>query len=342
VNPKQLQKHIASASFYPVYLLFGEEEYFIDQYVSMLVKGALGYGDESFNLDSFYGSDSQAADVVAVANGFPVMAERRVVVVKEADKIANTDPLPGYLKSPLDQTVLILVAGEIPRIKRKAKGKKFNFFSFLESSSGPNSAIVEFKKLTEASMSDWIQEELKAKGKSIGHEAIAAIIALKGLSAREISSELEKITTALKDQDEISKEDVLEYLGASKKYNIFELSAKVLEADTAASQEIAMNLLESESPLAITGYLFREFAIVWRIANHHVSGRPGDDDARKVGLVWQWQYSDKAQYAKYFREAGQFEKCFEALLAADVELKSRPTDKRTVVARLIHQLTSSR
>ncbi len=340
MTTKQLQQQLAAHKYYPVYLLFGEEEYFINQYVELIAESALSSGDPSFNLDTFYGSEAQAADVAGAANAFPVMSDRRVVILKEADKLANTDPLPGYIQSPSPDTVLVLVAGDIPKDKRKAKVKKFNFFAHLEAQGGTLTPVIEFKKMNEAQMGEWIIEESRKLGKTIRPEAAAAVIGLKGLSAREIAGELEKITTALSDKEEIETGDVLEYLGASKKYNIFELSAKVLERNTPAAQEIALNIIATESALGITAFLFREFSILWRIAHYQLHGKPTDEDARNVGLVWQWQYSDKAKYVRNFSENGRYERCFEALLDADVELKSRPTDERTVIARLIHQLTA--
>jgi len=141
--------------------------------------------------------------------------------------------------------------------------------------------------MNEAQMGEWIIEESRKLGKTIRPEAAAAIIGLKGLSAREIAGELEKLTTALSDKEEIETGDVLEYLGASKKYNIFELSAKVLERNTPIAQEIALNIIATERALGSTAFLFREFSILWRMSGYQLHGKPTDERTVIARLIHQ-------------------------------------------------------
>ncbi|MAT39485.1 MAG: DNA polymerase III subunit delta [Ectothiorhodospiraceae bacterium] len=338
MTPKQLQQHIANRTFLPVYLIFGKEEYFVERYVKSLTAAALEGADEEFNYDVLYGSEVKGDTVAAAANSFPVMADRRVVLVKEAWKLHGDPHLAGYLKNPSPDTVLILAEEEITKDKRKSGGKKkFNFYQHLSGLS--EQPVVEFGEMREQSLISWIQDEFKERGKTISLEACARFLALKGSSAREIAAEVEKIAVARNDAEEIEVEDILNLLGASKKYNIFELSSKILQRDTKSAIEIAARLLQTENAIGMIAFMSRQFMILWRIKYYRVQGRITDADARAVGLGWRFQFEELAKHARNFSPQ-YFDRCFEHLLAADAELKSRPTAEFTVVSRLIYQLTA--
>ncbi|MFZ1729242.1 MAG: DNA polymerase III subunit delta [Bacteroidota bacterium] len=345
MTEKDLQQHIAKKTFLPVYLLYGEEEFLIERSAKMLIDAALDGSDPSFNLDLFRGSEQKAEEVTIAANAFPFMGEKRVVYVRESEGILKQPALAGYVQNPSLDTVLILCAGELKpgRSRSKKAATTIDVLAhLLEQGRGKaaTGCAVEFKALKDAAAQQWIVHELERNGKSITPEACTVFHTLKGNSARELSSEIEKLLVALPDQNCVEADDIYANLGASRQYNIFELSNAVFERNGKRAQEILQHLLESQEPLMIVNMLFRQLSLLWRVKGYRFSDRTTDEDARSLGVVWAWQIENIRRYVKYFPDASYFESCFEYILAADIAIKSQPVSQSVAVTQLVAQLTS--
>jgi DNA polymerase III subunit delta len=347
LTDRDLQQHIASGSFLPVYLLYGEEEFLIERRAKSLVQAALGDSDPSFNLDLFRGTEIKAEEVTAAANAFPFMGEKRVVYVRESDPLLKQPALAHYVQRPSPDTVLILCAGELKpgRSRSKKATAVADSVSFLNSQGSATTKIgcaVEYKPLKDAEAQQWIVREVEQAGKRISPEACTVFHALKGNGTRDLSSELEKLLLAVPDAQRIEVDDVYANLGASRQYNVFELSNAVMERNPARAQEILQHLLVSDEPLAIVNMLFRQLSLLWKVRSYRFSGRATDEDARNLGMYSGWQAENLRKFAQNFPDAAYFETCFEYILHTDIAIKSQPVDPGVAVTRLVARLTSAR
>ncbi len=346
MTDKDLQQHVKSRTFLPVYLLYGEEEFLVERRAKLLMRSALGESDPSFNLDLFRGSEQKAEEITVAANAFPFMGEKRVVYVRESDGLLKQPALAQYVQNPSRDTVLILCAGVLKPGKsksRKSASSSIDIPAFLteqDRSKDPLGCAVEYKALKDIAAQQWIVHEIEQGGKTISPEACTIFHALKGNAARELSSEIEKLILAVAERDTIEVDDVYENLGASRQYNVFELSTAIFERDGRRAQEILQHLLATEEPLMIVNMLFRQLLLLWRIRSYRFSGRTTDEDARSLGLIWAWQVENVRKYVKYFPDATYFDTCFEYILDTDVAIKSQPVDPSVAVTRLVVQLTS--
>ncbi|MCB2204347.1 DNA polymerase III subunit delta [bacterium] len=346
MTDNELVKQIESRSFLPVYLLYGEEDYLVEQRAKEIAQAALGDGDASFNYDVFRGTDHQAEDVTVAANAFPFMSDKRVVLVREADAFLKKPVLASYAEHPSPDTVLILCAGGLkPSRRKKAPAKKSAaadvLFTLQQLSRGksPLAAVVEYKALKDREAQHWISQEMQRQGKRISPEACTIMHALRGNNSRELASEIEKIVTALPEKDHIEPDDVYTHLGASRQYNIFALTNAIMARDARQAQEIVSHLLGSEEPLMIVTMIARQMTSLWRVRALGITGRATDEDARSAGLIWAWQVDNLRKYAKNFPDSTYFERCFEYILEADLAMKSAPTDPSVAVIRLVSELT---
>lgn len=323
-----------------MYLFYGQEDYIIEKTTKEIISAVFVDSDRSFNLDIFSGSDSDAPAVVAVANAYPFMSERRVVVIKEAQKIYNKEPIPSYILKPSIQTILILCAGEIkpktkkPPVKEEKIKSKVNVADYLTEKNW----AVQFRSMKDSDAAAWIQEEFDRAGKKCLPAAAKMLVEMKGNSSRELSIEMEKIVIAMGDNTSISEEDILSLCGVSRQYNIFELSNRVGQRDKYTSQEILYRLLEAgEQPVGLVGALTRHFINLWKVKSQSAQ-RTGKG---KSVATFDWQRDRLLQESKNF-SAHELQRCFDLLLEADLVLKSQSNDESVVMTRLIHGLVSVR
>lgn len=346
MTDREIQRHITAKSFLPVYLLYGEEDFLLERTAKALVAGALGDSDPSFNLDLFRGTENKADEITVAANAFPFMGEKRVVYVRESDGLLKQPALAQYVRNPSTDTVLILCAGELkpPRPSRAKKpAATADVLSLLraqEQAASPMAAVVEYKALRDADALQWIVKEIERGGKTISPEACTIFHALKGNSARDLSSEIDKLLVAVADRAAIGTEDIYDHLGTSRQYNVFELSNAVLERNAIRAQEIAQHLLRTEEPLMLVNTLWRQLSHLWRVRGYRFGNRVTDEDVRALGLIWAWQVDQYRKYSGNFPDHAYFERCFEYILDADASIKSQPGDPAIIVTRLIAQLTS--
>lgn len=347
MNAKELAKHISSRTFLPVYLLYGEEDYLVERYAKALASAALSDGDASFNEDVFRGTDHAAEDVTAAANAFPFMSEKRVVLVRESDPLLKKPVLASYVQNPSPDTVMILCAGAMKpsRAKKSAtkkKGAAFNMLSWMQQQErGKESlgAAVEFKSLRDPDALAWITAETRRSNKRITPEAATVMQALRGNNSRALSSEVQKLVSALPEKEEIDADDVFTHLGASKQYNLFALGDAVLAREGAKAHEILANLLGDTEPAAIVAMLSRQLSLIWRLRIMPVRGGVSDEQARELGLIWAWQANTLRKYIENFPDPEYFERCFEYILETDLSIKSQSSDNAVAVTKLVSELT---
>ncbi len=313
----------------PVTLLHGAEDFLIDECLQAIVEKTLNDQTRGFNFDVAYGSKSNVQEVIALASAFPMMAEKRVVVVKEFEKLATTEPakeiLKAYLEHPLASTCLVLVSLE-PDFRKKP-------FTDLKKLA----ELVECKPLYDNQVPDWIENRIRMLGKQPDPEACRLLHAYVGNSLRALQNEIDKLFIYLGERKNVGGADVTEVVGASKGYTIFELQNAVGRKDLREALRILHAMLEAgQSPQMIIVMLTRFFQQLWKISELRTKRIPDAALAKEAG-VHPFFLKQLVQYQSNFNNA-HIESSFRSLLEADVILKSTSRDKQGVMDLLVYAL----
>jgi DNA polymerase-3 subunit delta len=244
---------IKAGNIKPIYFLMGEEPYYIDKLSDYIEQNILSEDEKGFNQTVLYGRDVSIEDIVSTAKRYPMMAERQVVIVKEAQDLARTiDKLESYVENPMPSTVLVFCYKYKTLDKRKKLPK-------LLAKAG---ILYESKKLYENQVGDWIKRVLSGKNYSIEPKATAMLVEFLGTDLSKINNELEKLQIILPKGSTISPMHIEENIGFSKDFNVFELRKAIGERNQLKAYTIADNFAQNpkDNPIVITtGLVFGFF-----------------------------------------------------------------------------------
>ena len=224
-----LMRDLKSRKFAPVYYLMGDEGYYIDQISDWIIDNVLQPEERDFNQTVVFGSDVTAAQVVDMAKRYPMMAERQVVVVKEAQNIKNTEAFEAYMQKPVPQTMLVFCHknGSLDKRKRLA--------SLVEKAG----VLFESKKLKDAALPPFIENYLKARGATIDKKSAQIIADSIGADLSRLAGELDKIILSLPEDDRrVTPQVVEDQIGVSKDFNSFELRDAIINRDVVKANRI--------------------------------------------------------------------------------------------------------
>lgn len=244
---------IKGGNIKPIYFLMGEEPYYIDKLSEYIENNILSEDEKGFNQTVLYGRDVSIEDVISTAKRYPMMADRQVVIVKEAQELSRTiDKIESYAENPMPSTVLVFCYKYKTLDKRKKSTKVL----------AKNGIIYESKKLYENQVGDWIKRVLAGKKYSIEPKASAMLVEFLGTDLSKINNELEKLQIILPAGSTISAKDIEENIGFSKDYNVFELRKAIGERDQLKAYKIAENFAQNpkDNPIVMTtGLVFGFF-----------------------------------------------------------------------------------
>ena len=205
---------IKNGNIKPIYFLMGEEPYYIDKLSDYIEQNVLAEEEKGFNQTVLYGRDVTIEDIVSTAKRYPMMAERQVVIVKEAQDLTRTiDKLESYVENPMLSTVLVFCYKYKTLDKRKKMTKLIDKVG----------VVYESKKLYDNQVGDWIKRVLSGKNYSIEPKANAMLVEFLGTDLSKINNELEKLQIILPKGSTITPKHIEENIGFSKDFNNFEL-----------------------------------------------------------------------------------------------------------------------
>lgn len=230
VTFETIMRDLKAKKYAPVYVLMGDESYYIDRITDYIADNVLDPDDRDFNQTVVFGADTTAAQVVDMAKGYPVMpAAHRVVIVKEAQGLKSLDALERYFEKPLASTVLVIAYknGTIDR-RKKVVGK-----------AEAAGVVFESKKKRDYELPAFIETYLKKNHVAIDTKSAAMIAEHIGADLSRLISELDKIMISLPDDDRRVTPDVVEReIGVSKEFNIFELKTAIIERNVFKANQI--------------------------------------------------------------------------------------------------------
>lgn len=259
----QIITDLKNKKYSPVYFFEGEEPFFMDRISDFILENVLTEDEKGFNQTILYGKDLSLDSIMTAAKRFPMMAERQVVVIREAQNIKNIEDLARYVEKPMQSTILVF------NYKYKTIDKRKKLYKALQK----NGVYLESKPLYENQVPAWISKYLKEKNLGIDPRAAQMITDFVGSDLQRIVNELEKVTISLVPGTSIMPEDVEKNIGISKEFNTFELQNALGNKDILKSNRIINYFIDNEKlhPLTvIIGMLvtyFRKLLIYHSIEN---------------------------------------------------------------------------
>jgi DNA polymerase III subunit delta len=207
--------------FKPLYWLEGEEEYYIDKVMEFAEHHLLTEAEKGFNLTVFYGKDADWTQVVNACRRYPMFAERQVVLLKEAQQMRDIDKLELYIENPLVSTIFVV----------SYKEKKVDGRTKLAKLLKEKGELLSTKKMYDNQLPDWTLAMVKAKDFGIGQKALLLLVDHVGNNLTRLENEVDKVIINLGSRKEITEDDIEEYIGISKEYNVFELQEALARKD---------------------------------------------------------------------------------------------------------------
>ncbi|TVZ55446.1 DNA polymerase III delta subunit [Lutibacter sp. Hel_I_33_5] len=249
---KSIVSDIQNGNLKPIYFLMGEESYYIDRISDFIENNVLEEAEKGFNQIVMYGRDTSIEDIIGAAKRFPMMAEKQVLIVKEAQDLSrNIEKLVSYAENPQPSTVLVI----------NYKYKKLDKRKKLHKAIAKNGLLFESKKLYENQVGDWLRRVLSGKGYQIEPKATQMLVEFLGTDLSKISNELDKLTIVLPKKTIITPEHIEENIGISKDFNNFELRKAVGEKNVLKANRIINYFAQNpkNNPLVMTISLLNSF-----------------------------------------------------------------------------------
>ena len=249
---KQLVTDIKKGNLKPIYFLMGEEPYYIDKISDFIEDNVLAEEEKGFNQMVLYGRDVSIDDIVSNAKRYPMMAERQVVIVKEAQDLSRTiEKLVSYVENPQTTTVLVV------NYKYKKIDKRKALYKALKK----DCIVFESKKLYENQVAEWIRRTLSPKGYTISVKAAQMLVEFLGTDLSKINNELEKLQLIIPKDTQITPEIIEENIGISKDYNNFELRKAIGDKNHVKAYKIVNYFADNpkDNPMVVTVSLLFSF-----------------------------------------------------------------------------------
>ena len=260
---EQLMADLKKKIYHPVYLMTGDEPYYIDLATSFIMENVLTEEEKSFNQTVFYGKDSNTSDIINAARRYPMMANHQVIIVKEAQELRSFDNFIHYLEKPLKSTILVInykIYTNKPLDKRKKIYKSFE----------ENAIIFESDKLYEDKIPDWITQRLEQKKIRIELKAAVMLTDFLGNDLSKINNELEKLIITLpENHNSISAAHVEKNIGISKEYNNYELQNALAKKDILLANRIIQYFGDNQKNNNITVTLASLYFFFSKILVYH-------------------------------------------------------------------------
>jgi len=205
----------------PFYWLEGEEEYFIDKVMDFAEHNILNETETGFNLTVFYGKDAAWPDVINACRRYPMFSERQVVLLKEGQQMKDIEKLESYVENPLESTILVV------SYKDKKIDGRTKFAKLLKE----RGVLLSTKKIYENQLPQWTEEIVNNHGYEISRKAIMLLVDHIGNDLSRIENEIEKILVNLGKRKTINEDDIEQFIGISKEFNVFEFQNALAAKD---------------------------------------------------------------------------------------------------------------
>ena len=273
---RQIVQDARNGVFSPVYLLMGDEPFYVDMVCDAVLDHCLDESEKDFNQTVCYGADVDADAVITAARRYPMFAERQLVVVKEAQMMKSLEDLAIYCQNPLESTVLVIAMHGSSADKRKSLYKTVSKMG----------TVVDSATLRDYEMPKWISMFYRTKGLNIAPDAAALLAEHAGTDLNKIAIETEKMLKNLPEGvTEVSVSDIEKNVGISRQFSIFELTKELSLKNSAKALRIAAYLGSSAKfamPMAVSALYTHFYRILKYNALLMKTQRPTNEQKSKV------------------------------------------------------------
>jgi len=229
LNYQDIVQDVRAGNFLPVYCLMGDEDYYIDRLSEYILDKALNLEDRDFNYDLLYGADVRANDIINIARQFPMMADRRVVVVREFQSVGDKDTLVSYVRNPNPQTVLILCHKHGILDGRRSLAQEIK----------KSGVLFESKRLYENQLPSFVNSYMRRNEKSLEPVAVQMLCEHVGSDLSRLAAEMDKLILAVPmGESRVGADLVEQQTGLSKNFNNFELQNALAIKDIFKANQI--------------------------------------------------------------------------------------------------------
>ena len=281
---ERLRKEIAARRFAPIYLLMGEEGYFIDSLCDALASTILTPAEQSFNQITVYGKDTDAAQVVNLCRQMPMMDSHEVIIVREAQQLRNIEKLSLYTSKPQPSTILVVCH------KDRSVDRRSAFYKQCAAAG----VVFESVRPRDYEIGPWLTSFIASRGLKIDAKAVQMLTDQLGCDISKISNEVDKLLLALPEGTRSVNDAIIEqYVGISKDYNNFELRSALIAKDVLKANQIIKYFGENpkNNPLQMTlAVLFNFFSNL--MLAYYAPQRNEQGIAAFLGLRSPWQAKD--------------------------------------------------
>ncbi len=287
----QIVSDIRDGNLKPIYFLMGEEPYYIDKISDFIEDHVLDESEKGFNQIVMYGRDVSVEEIIASAKRFPMMAERQVLIVKEAQDLSRTiEKLVPYIENPQPTTVLVL----------NYKYKKIDKRKKLYKATAKNGLIFESKPLYENQVADWIRGVLGGKKYQAEPKAAQMLVEFLGTNLSKISNELDKLMSIVPQGTIITPDHIEQHIGISKDFNNFELRKAIGEKNILKANRIIHYFAQNprHNPLVMTISLLNSF-FTQLLIFHGLKNKSREHVAKALGIR-PYFVNDYSTAAKYY------------------------------------------
>lgn len=249
---ESIMSELRNGIYHPVYYLMGEEGYFTDRITDYIIENSLTEVERDFNLTVFYGLETDINTIINTAKRFPMMAERQVVVVKEAQALKDLDPLVFYLQNPQPTTVLVFAHKNGSIDKRKKVATELD----------RKGVVLDTKKYKDDHLPSFITSYLNEKGLKADTKSVLMLRESIGADLARIAGEIDKLSISIpRGTSAITPELVEEHIGISKEYNNFELQNAIINKDIYKANKIINYFAQNpkKNPIQMTLALLFSF-----------------------------------------------------------------------------------
>ena len=273
---REIVKDARSGVFKPVYLLMGDEPYYVDMGCDAIVENCLDESERDFNQTVCYGADVNADAVITAARRYPMFAERQLVVVKEAQMMKTLEDLAVYCQKPLESTVLVIAMHGASADKRKSLYKTVSKMG----------VVVDSQTLRDYEVPKWVSMFYQAKGLRIAPDAAALLAEHAGTDLAKIAIETEKMMKNLPEGTvDVTADDIEKNVGISRQFSIFELTNELSVKNSAKALRIAAYIGSAAKfamPMAVSALFTHFYKILKYEALLMKDPRPANDVKTKV------------------------------------------------------------
>jgi len=256
---RKIWTDVKGGKYAPVYFLQGEESFYIDLISNYIEANALSEAEKGFNQVILYGKDVTMATILTNARRFPMMADRQVVIVKEAQDIQDLNKdigaklLLDYLAKQVPSTILVFCHKHKSLDKRRELGKKIDQYA----------VVLSTRKMYDNQLPEFVHEYTKDKKVQVEDRAVQVLCEYVGNDLHRLANEIDKLIISLPSNGSITVEQVMNQVGVSKEYNIFELQKAILQRDSLLANKI-VNYFESNTKknpmIPVVAFLYSFFS----------------------------------------------------------------------------------